>query len=382
MTSEKLGNCEVMAYNFRRGKSVFLQFRMLALVMGVAVSTASVGADGLILFQPAAAQEAQLVFEHFMPTDSLENTQVIAPWVERIEAASRGRLKVKLAPAMGLGHKPFELLDKVARGEIDMAWTMAGYTPDRYPKLSVFELPWIASSRAAVTSMALQEYYETHALDEFKDVRILAIWCHPSGVIMSKSRVPVLPADLRGMKIRAPSTQLASLLTAFGAQPVHSPAPAVESGLSRGELDGTLFPYEVIPGFKLQGRIHSISEFAGDRGLYTAIMFLAINHESYNRLAPDLQRIIDENSGMTLAASFGRALDEIETTGREAYAGTGGTVTFIKGDQYEIWYRLSLPVIEGWARQQKEHGADGDKLLKSARELVAKYSARWAPGRE
>jgi TRAP-type transport system periplasmic protein len=331
---------------------------------------------------PAGAQSAQFTFEHFMPADSPENTEMMIPWVRRIEEAAQGQLKINVVPAMGLGHKPFELLDKVAKGEIDMTWTMAGYTPDRYPKLSVFELPWIASSRAAVTSMAIQEFHAAHAREEFSNVRILAFWCHSSGVIMSKERELAAPSDMKGMKIRAPSVQISSMLTAFGAEPVHSPAPAAAGGLARGELDGTLFPYEVIPVFKLQDRVRSISEFAGDRGLYTAIMYLAINQGSYERLPAALRRVIDDNSGMELAGEFGRALDGLEASGRDAFARSGGKVVFVKGLRYETWYALSQPVIEGWVRLQSAHGENGEELLRAAKGLIAKYSARWAPDRD
>jgi hypothetical protein len=95
-----------------------------------------------------------------------------------------------------------------------------------------------------------------------------------------------------------------------------------------------------------------------------------------------VRRAIDENSGMELTASFGRSLDEIETTGRDAYAGSGGKVVFVKGLRYEAWYLLSQPVIDDWVRQQDARGANGEALLGTARGLVAKYSARWAPDRE
>jgi TRAP-type C4-dicarboxylate transport system substrate-binding protein len=283
---------------------------------------------------------------------------------------------------MGLGGKPFELLSKVEHAEVEIVWTLAGFTPGRFPKLSVFELPWIASSRAAATSMAIHDYYESHARDELANVHVLAVWCHSSGVIMTRNHEVLLPSDLTGLRIRSPSAQISSMLSAFGAQPKHMPASVIVSELEQGQLDGTVFPYEVIPTFKLQNRIHHISEFAGDRGLYTAVFILAMSSNAYRAMPPELRQIIDDNSGMKLAAELGRLFDDFETAGREAYEESGGKVTFIKGEQYNEWYRQSDLVTKAWVQQQRERGIDGEMLLSSAKDLIVKYTNFWAPFRE
>jgi TRAP-type transport system periplasmic protein len=332
--------------------------------------------------QPSLAQEVQLRLEHSLPEASPQHTKFFLPWARRIEAASKGRIRISVTGAMRLGGKPFELLSKVERSEVDIVWTLAGFTPGRFPKLGVFELPWVVSSRAAVTSLALQEYAETHARDELSGVHLLAAWCHSSGVIMTKDREVLLPSDLKGLRIRTGSDQLALMLSAFGAEPKHLSGPAVVAGLDQGNLDGTLFPYEVIPTFGLQDRIHHISEFAGARGLFTSVFILAMSRSAYMSMPPELRQVIDENTGMKLAAELGRLFDEFETVGRDVYEARGGTVTFIKGEQYDAWYRQSQPIVDAWVRQQKERGVDGEMLLNSAKELIAKYSSLWGPYRE
>jgi TRAP-type C4-dicarboxylate transport system substrate-binding protein len=331
---------------------------------------------------PSCGQEVQLRLEHFMAETSPQHNEIFLPWARRVEAASKGRIRVSVVGGLGLNGPPSELLGKVVRSEADISWTVAGYTPGRFQKLSVFELPWIVSSRAAVTSLALQEYYETYARDELADVHALAIWCHSGGVIMSKEHQVRLPSDLKDLRIRASSAQLGRMLSAFGAEPKHLSGPAVAAEFDRGNLDGTLLPYEVIPTFQLQTRVHRISEFAGDRALYTSIHILAMSRDRYQRLPPELRQVIDENSGQKLAGEIGRLFDSFETPGRDVFEASGGTVTFIKGEQYDIWYQQSQPIIEAWVQQQKEHGADGEMLLKAAKSLIAKYSSRWAPLRD
>jgi TRAP-type C4-dicarboxylate transport system substrate-binding protein len=60
--------------------------------------------------------------------------------------------------------------------KVDIVFTLAGYTPGRFPRLEVFELPWIASSRARATSRALYEFYERYAREDAANLHILAVW--------------------------------------------------------------------------------------------------------------------------------------------------------------------------------------------------------------
>jgi TRAP-type transport system periplasmic protein len=332
--------------------------------------------------RPSGAQEVQLRLEHFMAETSPQHKELFLPWARRIEEASKGRMRVKVTGGLGVNGPPSELLGKVIRSDTDISWAVAGYTPGRFPKLSVFELPWIVSSRAAVTSLALQEFYQTYARDELADVHALAIWCTSSGVIMTKDRRVLLPSDLKGLRIRAASTQLGRMLSTFGAEPKYLPGTAVAAGLDQGNLDGTLLPYEVIPTFQLQTRVHHISEFAGDRGLFTVTHILAMSRDRYERLPPELRQVIDDNSGLKLAGEIGRLFDSLETPGREVFEASGGTVTFIKGEQYRVWAQQSQPTIDAWVQQQKERGTDGEMLLKAAKALVAKYSSQWDPLRD
>ncbi len=321
------------------------------------------------------AETVPIRIEHFLPSTSRQHSQFFAPWGVRLEKESRGRFKTSVAA----GIKPSELLGRVERSETDIAWIVPGYNPGTYPKLSVFELPWIASSRAAVTSLALQEYYETYAPDEFPNVKVLAVWCHSAGVIMSKAQQVRSPLDLKGQRIRSPTDQITALLSTLGAEPKQMPAPSAAKELDAGVIDGTVFPYEVIPTFGLQSRIRYITEFAGDRGFYTTVFLIVMSKKTYQDLPVDLKEVIDRNSGIALAGELGRLADDIETPGREAFEESGGLVSFAKGESYQEWYARAQPVVDGWVQDKTSRGLDGTRLLNAARSLVTKYTLYWMP---
>ena len=140
--------------------------RSLAVLTTMTVSTA------------LQAQEHVLRLHHFLPAQQQNQQNVIEPWAQKIEQESGGRIKIEIYPSMQLGGKPPQLLDQVRDGLADIVWALPAYTPGRYPKIAVFELPFMIST-AEATSQALQAYYEAHARDEFSDFKVL--WFHVHG---------------------------------------------------------------------------------------------------------------------------------------------------------------------------------------------------------
>ena len=322
------------------------------------------------------AQERALRFHHILPESSPQQQQIFLPWSKRIAEASNGRLRITVAAGMRLGGKPNELLSQVESKFVDMAWILAAYSPGKFPRLEVFELPFIASSRASVTSQALFEYYETHARDELSNLHVLNVWCHPSGVILNRKEPILRPSDAAGRVMRVPSDVIGELFRNIGATPRIATVTQVLTLLKQREIAGTVLPYEVIPTLKLTGEIRHITEFAGHRGLYTAVFLLVMNKDVYASLDEDLRRVLDAHSGAAIAAEWGRFFDAFEEIGRDDFTAGGGDVTFVKNEDYEEWVQASQPAIASWVAKVGRAGIDGAELISSAKHLVAKYAMR------
>ena len=64
----------------------------------------------------------------------------MVPWAKMVEEKSGGRLKITIFPGSILG-KPAHHYDLVKDGIADIAFTTPGYTPGRFPLITVTELP-------------------------------------------------------------------------------------------------------------------------------------------------------------------------------------------------------------------------------------------------
>ena len=323
----------------------------------------------------ASAQAAvNLRLHHFLSAQSNAHKFWLAPWAEKIGKDSGGRIKVDVFPSMQLGGRPQQLFDQSKDGVADIVWTLAGNTPGRFPRLEVFELPFIGAGFGEQTSQAAWDYYEKYSKDELKDVKVLAVFAHGKGNIYTKDRVINSVADMKGLKIRVPSRPINDTLQLMGASPQAIPAPGVPEALAKGVVDGVVMPYEIVPALKLDELTNRVSVFDGNRSLYTIVFLFTMNKAKYDALPADLKKVIDDNSGAALSREIGKGFDDWDKIGREAVEKAKLPVNVIKGADLDAWKKATEPVVEAWAAARSKAGDKGADLLGDARALVAKYA--------
>ena len=320
----------------------------------------------------AQAQTVTLRFHQMLPPQATIPAKAIVPWAKKVEAESGGRIKIQIYNTMQLGGTPPQLFDQAKDGIVDITWTVLGYTPGRFPKTEVFEVPFLTTTGEA-TSKALWEYVQKNATEEFKDVKLIAVHTHGPGLFHTKTPVTGLES-LQGMKIRGGSRIINNMLTKLGATPVGMPVPAVTEALSKGVIQGTTIPWEVAPSLKVHELVKNHTTFYGPNGLYNSTFAVSMNKASYDKLPADLKQVIDKNSGLETAAFFGRAMDEGDKVGREIAQKAGNNIVALDAAETQRWRRTAGSVADDWVKEVSAKGIDGGKLLSEARELIAKHS--------
>ena len=320
------------------------------------------------------AADVTLRFHQFLPPQATIPKMAIKPWAEKVEKESGGRIKVQQFNSMQLGGKPPELFDQAKDGVADIVWTVLGYTPGRFPKTEAFELPF-TTGLAEPGSRAFQEFVEKNAMDEFKDVHLIAVHIHGPGLIHSVTPITRLE-DLKGMKVRGGSRVVNIMLEQLGAVPVGMPVPAVSEALSKGVIQATTIPWEVVPALKVEQLARNSIGFSGDKGLYTQTFAVAMNKAAYDKLAPDLKKVIDNNSGMFAAALFGKAMDEGDKRGLAIAKKAGNNIITLSPEETARWKRVASGTRAIWYTEVASKGLDGQKLAAEADALVEKYSKK------
>ena len=336
------------------------------------------GATVVALGAPALSSFAQaqvtLKFHTFMAPQSNVWLNMHKAWMDKVEKESGGRIKFEAYPAMQLGGTPAQLYDQAKDGVVDITWTLPGTTTGRFPRVEVFELPFMMTN-AEATSRAYWEYVQTMAPDEFKEVQLLALQVHGPGVIHTVDKPVKSVDDLKGLKVRGPTRQVTKLLASLGATPVGMPLPSIPDALSKGTINGAVIPWEVVPSVKVQELTKFHAEFDPAGGsLYTTAFVMSMNKAKYNSLPPDLKKVIDNNSGINTSGWLGKTQQAGDAAGRKTATDRGNQVFTVSVAESQNFRRKSRAIELEWVEDMNKRGFDGRKLLDTAKALIEKHT--------
>ncbi|MBK6007485.1 TRAP transporter substrate-binding protein [Ramlibacter ginsenosidimutans] len=338
------------------------------------LKTGAAAALGGSALSGLAQQAVTLKFHTFMAPLSNVWLNMHKAWMSKVEKDSNGRIKFEAYPAMQLGGTPVQLYDQARDGVVDVVWTLPGNTAGRFPRVEVFELPFIMTN-AEATSKAYWEYVQTVAPDEFKETHLLALQVHGPGCIHTTEKPVHTVNDMRGLKLRAPTRQVTKLLGALGATPVGMPLPQIPDALSKGTIQGCVIPWEVVPSVKVNELTKYSAEFDPAGGaLYTTTFVMCMNKAKYESLSPDLKKVIDANSGLATSGWLGKTQQAGDAAGRKSAVDHGNTIFTVSPTDAQEFRRRSRQLDVEWVEDMNKRGFDGRKLLDTAHALIEKYT--------
>jgi TRAP-type transport system periplasmic protein len=285
------------------------------------------------------------------PTHTL--TRALVEWGTQLEKESGSRLKLNVLPkpvTSPPGH-----FDAVRDSLVDVSYAVQGYTPGRFPLATLAELPFLGDSAEAL-SVAFQRIATKYPqiLDEYKGIKVLAVFTHGPGTIYNTKRPITSLSDLQGLKFRVGGGMVNEIAKAIGANVTLKPAPESYELISSGVMDGVFFPAESIQAFKLEKLIKHVTVFPG--GLYNTAFVFMMNKATYDRLSPQDKAAIDNVSGEHLARLLGRGWDAVDREGQAVMQANGIVMTpasaaFVK----EISDRV-VQFEQSWINAAKQKG--------------------------
>lgn len=318
----------------------------------------------------AAAEGVTLKVHQFLPPAAPVPKHIIKPWAERVTAASNGEIQFEHYDAMALGGKPPELMDQAIDGVADIVMTVVGYTPGRFPRTEVFELPFMMTDPIA-TALAFQQMVDDEWQDgEYSDVKVLGAWVHGPGVIHTADGVASL-ADMEGLKLRGPTRVINDMLKELGATPVGMPLPAIPEALSKGVVDGTVIPWEVSSAIRLTELVGNHTEFGSKEALYTATIVMVMNKDSYNALSDAQKAALDSESGAKLAEFAAQVMYDYDAPARAIAVDAGNDIVTLDDAAVAEWKAAAEPVVARWVAEMDGKGIDGQALIDQAKALIA-----------
>ncbi|MBI1205588.1 MAG: C4-dicarboxylate ABC transporter [Rhodopseudomonas sp.] len=329
---------------------------------------------GLIASGPAAiAQEKtfELKLSHWVPP-SHPLQKALEEWGASVEKESGGTLHYKVYPSQQLG-KAFDHYDMARDGIADLTYINPGYQPGRFPIIAAGELPFLMSNGVG-GSIALDEWYRKYAAKEMKDVKFCLAFVHDPGAIHSVSKKVMVPADIKGMKIRPAQGTIARFVTLLGGTNVQASAPEVREVLSKGVADAVTFPW----GSILLFGIDKVTKEHMNVPLYTTTFAFVFNKAKYEQMSPRQKKAIDDHCTSEWAGKIAAPWAKFEHDGiAKIKAEAGQDVYDISPAQLAEWQKAAAPLTAQWAEGAKKAGIDADAALKELKADLKKENAAY-----
>ncbi len=310
------------------------------------------------------------------PTHSL--TRDLAAWGQEVEKATQGRVKFQMLPKHPSAAPGTE--DAVRDGLVDVSFVTASYTPARHPLPLLAELPG-AGATAEINSIAFSRIHWKYlqAANEYKGVKLLAVFTHGPGQMFSVDKQVTSVADLAGMKIRSGGGISEAAAKALGASPLVKPAPESYELLSSGVADGTFFPAESIKSFNLDKVVHYATIFPG--GFYCSAFGFFMNQDKWDKLSKQDQDAILSVSGEHLARTIGRSWDRADKGGYEAMKAANVKIVDASPAFIADVEKRTEPLVQTWIKSADAKGIDGKAVYQAFHEELKKVAAEVAAGK-
>jgi TRAP-type C4-dicarboxylate transport system substrate-binding protein len=314
-----------------------------------------------------------LKLHHAMSSVSSGHDKFLVPWARKVEVEAGGRIRIDLFPSMQLGGSPAQLFDQARDGTVDIAWTVPSLTPGRFPRIEMFELPFVPARRALVSSRALDDFAAANLKDEFREVHPLGFSCGDRGVLHANLPIRTIE-DIKDLKLHVQTRFAGETVRLLGGHPVPMPEGQLPMAITARVIDGCIDPWHMVPPLRLNDLLKTHTEFS-DSSLSSTTFVLVMNKDVYDRLPRDLKTVIDNNSGQFAAGLAGTMWDLGAAATANMVGERGDTIVTLLPEAVAHWRKASEPVTGIWLKEMKDQKVDGNKLLASTRALLAKYAS-------
>jgi len=223
-------------------------------------------------------------------TQRARYTWVYGPWIEKIEAATNGRVKITTYPSQSLC-KVVDSYDAITTGIADIAEAVHGYTPGRFFLTEVVNLPGLnLSSQAATYTMRdiYEKFPEVRA--EYKDMHLIFNFRLPPFGMQTVDTPIRTPEDMKGMKIRTAGGVSADAVKALGGSPVLMGMADVYIALQKGVLDGVCAPKDPL----LTKHFYDLEKHWTNVDMGSVGMWFGMSNHKWNSLPPDIQKVFND----------------------------------------------------------------------------------------
>jgi len=323
---------------------------------------------------PTPPETIHLKFAHLVPGTNWWYSEVSAPWLDRIEQASNGRLIIDRYPGETL-LKSSDLYSGVKEGIADMSVVLTSWLPGVFPLCSTMELPGTYVNSCQVSIRAKWETYKATApWDELADVKVLRVASSPPNHFFTTNKQIRTLEDLKGMEISTPGSY-AEGLSALGVVPVDVPVNDWYISIQKGVVEGLYSNSEVLQSFKL-GEV--LNYMTCTPFLYSMTFVYIMNLDVWNSLPKDIQKAFEDDAEFTIAEEAQIEFDwQVKGLKYAQQIKPDWGLYQLPEEEVARWRALVMPITEKEIAKFEAQGLPARKVWDELQRQAEKFNAMW-----
>jgi len=341
----------------------------------IAMTTFALALAAALAGQSAqAADTIELKVADSFPAGHYLVELMLKPWMADVTKRTNGKVKFRYFPNQQLG-KATDLLNLTQSGVVDIGYIAPAYASDKMPLSSVEELPGEFTSSCAGATAYWKMARDGGILDkdEYKPngIRLMLMVPLPAYKIFTSKQKIETVKDIEGLKLRTTGGAQDITARTIGAVPVRMSAPDAYQALSRGTLDGLLFPDESISSY---GLAKLVKHATVGTSFGSFIVAYSIRQDTWNHLPDDVKQAMDAASE-AMEPQICKAVDDSMLATQKKLQDGGTSYDTLPAATVQELQTKMKSVGKVWAEDLDKRGKPGTPVLQEFEKLLTAQKA-------
>ena len=327
-------------------------------------------AIAVVFAAATSATAATTVWNHNVFGPPRAVTAGIEAMAEFFKKESKGDFEIKIVYGGALGPER-QIPEGIKSGGFESGQLCAGYYPNKFPLLTVMELPFLPprdlAANADVNEAVFNHPLIAKEMAERWNIKYLSPTFLPAYEFMGNKRIASVD-DMKGVKMRISGLN-AKALQVFGAVPTMVTAPEAYQAIERGTIDSAGFPYAYTFGaYKLYEVSKYVTEGLAMGGL---VCFQGVSIDAWNKLPDNLKGKLKQAQDLAKAALL-KAYKKSDEKWIPIFKEKVEITKFPDTERAKLM-AASGKIWDEWVKEQEAAGRPGKQILDFVKAEVAKH---------
>lgn len=332
----------------------------------------------LLLAASAAGVQAQEVkrlrVADSFPTGHYLSRLLLQPWMAEVTKRTEGKIQFDYFPGQQLG-KAADMLTLTQNGVTDIGYVAPGYVSDKMASSEVAMLPGAFNTSCEGTNaywkVARDGLVQKVDYAPNKIKLLLTVLLPPYQIMTIKQPITSIE-DIKGVKLRTTGGAQDLTIRALGGVPVRMAAPDAYESLSRGTIDGMVFPLDSVTSYNLEKLLKHSTQNAN---FSSFVIAYSISDAAWAKLDPKVQQIMQDVAETTVKEACA-AVDKQDAETRTKLQQAGVAFKVLDAPVLAKFNTVLAGVSDQWAQGLDGRNKQGSAVLKEFRETLATQSKK------